>query len=77
MCSLGLSAAWAFAQVVDILEGLSGHLSVPLPGMRYLVLGHRTQHRLPDIVDRGQVEAQARDGNGERGEQRVCELSGV
>jgi hypothetical protein len=67
--SLRLAAPRALAQVVDVLEGLAGHLPVPLAGMRRLVLGDRAQDRLPDVVQEvGQVDAPASDSGREHGE---------
>lgn len=64
------TAAGALAQAVDVLEGLSGHLPVALAGVRRLVLGDGAEDRLPDVAEQaGDVEADAGQGDGERGEQ--------
>ena len=75
---LGIPAARAFAEAVDVLERLAGHLPVSLARVGDLLLGHRAQDRFPYVVERGEMEADAGDEHRQGGDEawaRACKES--
>lgn len=73
MSPLDLAAAGALVEVLYILQGFTGHLTVALLHVRGLLLGNGAQHRLPEVGEQrrnGDGDGQGESGGREEAERR-------